>query len=155
MKWLISVTEAALGFTGLPWRFLLWENTQEVTEPSQSLLEARRGQGRIGYKCPLLGTPWKGVRRSLGSGQPHMDSVCRDRERQVLEVRGAEWYWGEWYKGEEKSTKCGGISCWQPCCVQDCAGWSLPASPTRTVDTTLDKIISSPFSLLWNPHIFP
>lgn len=86
MKWIVSVLEGDLGFTELPWRFLLWENTREVTEPSQSLLEARRGKDKTDCESPVLGTLWKGVARVLGSGQPHMPSLCRDREKQGLSV---------------------------------------------------------------------
>lgn len=138
MKWIVSVTEADLGFTGLPWRFLLWENTQEVTEPSQSLLEARRGKGRIGCECLLLGNLWKGG-GVLGSGQPHEASVYRDREKQGLEVGRTEWYW------ETKGKKAKGRSVVASVVtVLLCPGLSsvvLVSSPTRKVATALNKIV--------------
>ena len=50
---MVSITEADLDFMGLPWRFLLWENTPEVAGPSSSSLEARRR--KAGWTVPLFG----------------------------------------------------------------------------------------------------
>lgn len=81
---MVSITEADLDFMGLPWRFLLWGNTLEVAGPTSSSLEARRR--KAGLTVSLLVNTLERV-TELGSGQPHVSSLCRNRGKKDGKVR--------------------------------------------------------------------